>query len=81
MVKEETLSDKIETYKDKTIITSLESIKVSDIRDFIKKQIDRMNNRISFFDDLRGLAEAELQRAEVIKIRDDLIKDAGERFK
>lgn len=50
-------------------------------KEFIKRQIDRMNERIAFFDDLRGLKEVELQRAEVIKIRNDLLIDAGEKLK
>jgi len=35
-VKEPCLSDKIETFRDKAIITSLESIKVEDVKEFIR---------------------------------------------
>lgn len=52
-------------------------ISVFKVKEFIKKQIDRMDERIEWLSQLDGLAEAMLQKAEVQKIKEDLINDAG----
>lgn len=68
------LSEKVQTYHGWYII------QVPDVKEFIKRQIDRIDLRLEFLSDFHGLIEAELQMRELRKVKNDLLKDAGEKL-
>ncbi len=51
-----------------------------DVKEFIKRQVERIDARLEYLSDLAGLMEAELQMAELRKIKEDLLKDAGDKL-
>ena len=50
------------------------------VKKFVQAQIDRINKRIEELSQFDGLGEVMLQKAELAVVRDNLIKDAGEKL-
>jgi len=72
MSEEFNLSDWIEKDIDK--------IDVIGVKEFIKRQIERIDARILELSEFDGLAEVMLQKAELYKVKLDLINDAGKQL-
>lgn len=75
------LSRKMMRYIDIDDGTDIHYIKTEDVKEFIKRQIERIDFRIEELSEFDGLGEVMLQKAELKKVRNDLLKDAGEKLK
>ena len=49
-------------------------------KEFIRRQIERIDNRISVLSEFDGLGEIMLQKAELNKVKRDMLEDAGEKL-
>ena len=88
MVEEFNLSEKlcvdyghdIEDYPENIDMDNPIYIKLEDVKEFIKRQIERIDARILELSEFDGIAEVMLQKAELYKVKIDLINDAGEKL-
>jgi hypothetical protein len=51
-----------------------------DVKEFIRRQIERIDNRIFELSEFDGLGEIMLQKAELNKVKRDMLEDAGEKL-